>query len=125
MAEKENFKPGHRGPFNLVNRVIWSWAGWTDAFRNETSMRSWVLANIISDALAFILPLTHGERTLIVVLGILVLAAELMNTAIERLADLVEPTRNDAIRACKDAASAAVAVTAIAAGVAWIMVLAA
>lgn len=123
MADDQHFKPGHRGPFNLVNRVVWSWNGCVDVWTRDSSFRSWVFANIISDFAAFMLPLTAGERMMIVVLGILVLASELMNTAIERLADLVEPRENDLIRACKDAGSAAVATTAIAGGVAWVMVL--
>lgn len=123
MQDGQRYRPDQRGPFNLVNRVIWSWQGWQDAHRNEGSMRSWIYANILSDLAAFLLPLSAGERMFIVVLGLLILASELMNTAIERLADLVEPQENAAIKACKDAGSAAVAVTAIAGGVAWVMIL--
>lgn len=121
--DAERFRPGRRGPFNLVNRVIWSLDGWRDAWRNESSFRSWIYAVILSDLAAFLLPLSTGERLLIVVLGILILASELFNTALERLADLVDPAENEAIRATKDAGSAAVAVTAIAGGVAWAWVL--
>jgi len=56
-------------------------------------------------------------------LGILVLAAELMNTAIERTVDLVSKEQSDLARMAKDAGSAAVMVTAIAAGAAWVVVL--
>ena len=122
--EKQPFEPGRRGPFNLTNRVIWSLEGWANTFRTEFSFRSWVLANIVSSGLAFMLPIAEFERLIIVVLGVLVLAAELLNTAIEHLADLVEPAKNPAIKACKDAASAGVAVTACAAGVAWTFALA-
>lgn len=124
MPDQQRFQPGRLGPFNLGNRLLWSWKGGADAWRNESSFRSWVYANVLSDLAAFVLPLSATERLVIVVLGILVLAAELMNTAIERLADLVEPAEHAAIRACKDAGSAAVAVTAIAGGVAWVLALA-
>lgn len=110
-------------PFNLVRRVVWSWHGCVDAWRNEVSFRSWVYANIISIALTFILPVSEIERLIIIVLGILVLAAELLNTALERLCDLVEPENNPLIKASKDAGSGAVALTSIAAGAAWVMAL--
>ncbi len=103
----------------LKNRVFWSWAGWRDAWSNEHSFRSWVYANILSDTLAFVLPISNGERMVIVVLGVVVLASELFNTAIERLTDLVTDEHHELAGRSKDAGSAGVAVTAIAAGVAW------
>lgn len=91
-----------------------------DAWQNEPSFKSWVYVNVLSDLLVFVLPVPVALKALIVALGVLILAMELMNTAIERLADLVEPRQNDLIRACKDAGSAAVAVAAIAGGIAWV-----
>lgn len=116
-------KPPTGAMFNLANRIVWSWQGCRDAWANESSFRSWVFANVISAGLTFILPLSETERLIIIALGVLVLAAELMNTGLERLADLVEPDEHPAIKACKDAGSAGVAVTAIAAGLAWVLAL--
>ncbi len=62
----------------LKLRCIWSWAGVVATWVNEPSFRSWVWANLISAALALILPLTLAERALILALGVLVLAAELL-----------------------------------------------
>lgn len=107
----------------LRQRIIWSWVGLVDTWRGEHSFRSWVWANLISCALALWLPLTTGERALILALGVLVLAAELMNTAIEHTVDYISTDRHELARRAKDAASAAVAITAIAAGVAWGVVL--
>ena len=56
-------------------------------------------------------------------LGLLVLVAELFNTAIERLTDLVTQEHHELARQAKDAASAAVFVSALAAGAAWVFVL--
>lgn len=107
----------------LKDRVIWSWAGCVDAWANEHSFRSWVWANLISATLAFLLPLETGERALILALGVLVLAAELFNTAIERAVDYISEERHPLAGQAKDAGSAGVAVTAIAAGVAWVVLL--
>ncbi len=104
-------------------RVVWSWAGWLECWRNEASLHQWVWANVVSAIAAFLVPMSSGERALILALGVLVLAAELMNTAIERVVDYISTDHHDMARQAKDLASAAVAMTAIAAGVAWIVVL--
>ena len=104
-------------------RVIWSWAGLANAWRNEHSFRSWVWANLVSGGLAIWLPLAMGERALILALGVLVLAAELFNTAIERAVDYISTDQHPLAGQAKDAGSAAVAVTAIAAGVAWVVII--
>ena len=56
-------------------RVIWSVNGVKDAWVHQPSFRSWVWANLVSASLALALPLTGGERALILSLGMLVLAA--------------------------------------------------
>lgn len=107
----------------MRDRIVWSLDGWRDAWRNEPSLRSWVYANVISVIAAFALPLSGTERLILIVLGILILAAELMNTGLERLTDLVTTEQNDLARRSKDCGSAAVALTAIAGGVAWVWIL--
>lgn len=107
----------------LKLRIRWSLNGWNATWRSEHSFRSWVWANAISALLAFVLPLGAGERGLILALGILVLAAELFNTAIEDVVDYISEDHHHLAGRAKDAGSAAVAVTAIAAGVAWVALL--
>jgi diacylglycerol kinase (ATP) len=52
-----------------------------------------------------------------------VVASELINTAIERTVDLVTQEHHDLAREAKDTGSAFVALTAIACGVAWAVIL--
>ena len=59
-------------------------------------------------------------RGLIICLGLLVLAAECFNTAIERVVNHLSPVPHPLAKAAKDAGSAGVAVTAFTAGVAWV-----
>lgn len=105
------------------DRCIWSWQGWCDGWHNEKSVRQWVYAWLASAALAFYLDLTVAERALILSLSFLVIAAELINTALERAVDLVTQEHHDLAGRAKDAASAFVALVAIAAGIAWVVVL--
>ena len=59
-------------------------------------------------------------RGLIICLGLLVLAAECFNTAIERVVNHLSPGPHPLAKAAKDAGSAGVAVTAFTAAVAWV-----
>jgi diacylglycerol kinase (ATP) len=107
----------------IGNTVRWSWQGWCSTWAREKSLRQWTLVNVLSAGFAFLLPLTPGERALILALGLLVLVMELVNTAIEECVDLVTEEQDPRAGRAKDAGSAAVAVAAIAAGVAWAVLL--
>jgi diacylglycerol kinase (ATP) len=105
-------------------RAVWSWAGWVHVWRTEASLTQWIVLNIASALLAFILPLSAAERGMILMGGIFVLAMECVNTAIERVVDDISTDKRDRAMQAKDAGSAAVAVSGIAVGVAWVCVIA-
>lgn len=107
----------------FANTCIWSLQGWRAAWASEKSLRQWTVVNLLSAALAFALDLSTGERALILALGLLVLAAELFNTAIEEAVDLASPEPHPQAGKAKDCGSAAVALTALAGGVAWAVIL--
>ncbi len=107
----------------FLNTCVWSMQGWVAAWATEVSLRQWTIVNILSAALAFSLPLSVTERALILALGILVLAAELFNTAIEEIVDHVTPHQHPAAKKAKDCGSAGVALAALAGGVAWLVIL--
>jgi diacylglycerol kinase (ATP) len=107
----------------LANTVLWSWEGFRAAWATESTLRQWVLANVVSAGLALSLDLSTAERALILALGLLVLAAELINTAIEEVVDHISPGLDPRAKKAKDCGSACVALTALAAGVAWVVVL--
>jgi diacylglycerol kinase (ATP) len=122
--ERDNdMKLAHEQVKRFIDRCVWSWNGWTHVWRTEASLKQWIVANILSSGLALLLPLTTAETALLVAGGVLVLAAECMNTAIERVVDDIGTETRDAAKHAKDAASAAVAITGIAVGVAWIVIL--
>ena len=70
-----------------------------------------------------LLPLSASETAIIIIGGIMVLAAKCMNTAIERVVHDIGMERRDLAKQAKDADSAAVAVTAISIGAAWATIL--
>jgi len=107
----------------FANTCIWSWAGWRAAWATEKTLRQWTAANLVSAVTAISLPLGVAERALILSLGLMVLAAELMNTAVETVVNQLSPGHHPLAAKAKDCASAAVALTALAAGVAWAVAL--
>lgn len=101
-------------------RIGWSAEAIGAALRSEPSFRAWTLALGVSTLLSFALPLTAGERGLIAATGLLVLAAELFNTGIETAIDDISKEVRPLAKRAKDAACAAVTLTALAAAAAWI-----
>jgi diacylglycerol kinase (ATP) len=106
----------------LCDRAVWSLDGWRNVWQTEPSLKQWIVTNCISTPLALYLPLTAAETAIIIMGGILVLAVECMNTAIERVVDDIGMDHRDLAKQAKDAVSASVAITAISVGAAWITI---
>ena len=107
----------------IKNRALWSWYGFSHVAKTEGSLWQWIVANMVSGSLTIFLPITYTQQALILAGGILILAAECMNTAIERVVDDISSDQRAAAKHAKDAGSAAVAITAIATGVAWAVII--
>ncbi|SFS15947.1 diacylglycerol kinase [Yoonia litorea] len=107
----------------IKQRAIWSWDGFVHVYRTEGSLMQWLVANAAFAVLAFVLPLSAGERGFLLMGGVIVLAAECMNTAIERVVDDISTEHRDAAKQAKDCGSAAVAVTAVGVGIGWVCVI--
>lgn len=97
---------------------IWSFV---NATRGLALMMKWqrnfyvhLLAMIIALSAAFYYPLSNIERAVIVIMVALVLSAEIFNSSIEKLSDLVDDNYNPKIGQIKDMAAGAVLVLAIA-----------
>ncbi len=103
----------------FFQRVMFSLAGWRAAWATETSLRMWFAVCIVSGAAALLVPLEPGARAAIMGLGVMILAAELLNTAIEEAVDDISTRDRARARKAKDCASAGVALTVIATVVAW------
>jgi diacylglycerol kinase (ATP) len=113
--------------WNQINRIklraVWSWEGFVHVYRTEGSLAQWLVANAVFGVLAFVLPLTGAERAVVLMGGMFVLAMECLNTAVERVVDDISTDKRLLAKQAKDTASAAVAVSGIAVGVAWVCIL--
>lgn len=85
------------------------------AVRTQRNMRVHLAALVLVIVLGFVFQIAPWEWCVVVLVSGIVMAAELLNTAIEWLADRVSREREESIRNIKDAAAGAVLAASIAA----------
>lgn len=99
----------------LLRRMTFAMTGVRTAFRTEQSFKTHIVATIVVlGVLVWLEPPAFWWAIAALTVGF-VLAAELVNTALEGLADHLHPEQHAAIRAVKDCAAGAVLVASIAA----------
>lgn len=76
--------------------------------KEENTIRVGVVIAFFVVFFMFFFPLTHQERSIIILCIFLVLSIELMNTQVERVTNLIDKNHNEEIRKIKDLAAGAV-----------------
>jgi undecaprenol kinase len=95
---------------SLANRLKFAFAGLSYAIAAERSVRTHLMCLVgVVAVLAYLRP-APVWWALVLVISCAVIAAELFNTAVERLADQLQPDLHPQIRIIKDCAAAAVLV---------------
>jgi len=94
------------------------------AVRSEQAIREELVALLLALPLAWLIGVTTMRSVELVAAVLLVLAIELLNTAIEKLADRLTTAHDPQIGRVKDLGSAAVGVALIAAGLFWLFAIA-
>jgi diacylglycerol kinase (ATP) len=108
----------------LYLAAINSWNGLVTAARSEAAVREELVVLLISIPLAYFIGVTTARKIELVLVLMLLLAVELLNTAIEKLADRLTLDHDEQIGRVKDMGSAAVGVTLLIAGFVWIFAIA-
>jgi diacylglycerol kinase (ATP) len=107
----------------LKRTAGYSLDGWRHGWREEKSLRQWLGVNLVSWlALAALRPPLWAVA-LILFAGLLLLVAELFNSAVEAAVDLVTTEQHPLAKAAKDTASAAVAVLGLGFAGLWLLTL--
>lgn len=91
--------------------------GFSLIFRAEQNFRIQTFVSLLVLVAAFYFPLRAWEIILIILLIVMVLTMEILNTAFEYIADLLKPRLHHYVRSVKDIMAAAVFLTAIGAAV--------
>ena len=94
------------------------------AIRSEQAVREELAALALSLPLAWLIGVTNMRRVELVAVVVLVLVVELLNTAIEKLADRLTTEHDPQIGRVKDMGSAAVGVALLMAVAFWLFAIA-
>lgn len=108
----------------LYLATINSWNGLKFAVRSEQAIREELVALLLAVPLAFIIGTSAVRRLELIVVVLLLIAVELLNTAIEKLSDRLTREIDPQIRDVKDMGSAAVLAALVIAGATWLFALA-
>jgi diacylglycerol kinase (ATP) len=103
--------------------TINSWRGLKFAIRSEQAIREELIALAIAVPAAWLIGATPMRRVELVAVVVLVIVVELLNTAIEKLADRLTTEHDPQIGRVKDMGSAAVGVALALAGLFWLFAL--
>lgn len=94
------------------------------AFRSEQAFREELVALVLAVPLALLVGVTPARKIELIVVVLLLMVVELLNTAIEKLADRLTTDHDPQIGRVKDMGSAAVGVTLLIAGGTWLFAIA-
>ena len=108
----------------LLRATVNSWRGILAAAKSEAAFREELVALALSVPLAFFITAQAWKRLVLIGVILLLIAIELLNTAIEKLSDHVSPAQHPDIGRIKDMASAAVGVALAIAGFTWLLAIA-
>lgn len=109
---------------SLAQRLSYAAGGIVTAFRTEVGFRIQLLLAVAAAVTLALLRPPLVWVALCIVSGAAVLAAELLNIALEHLADRLHPEQHPIIRAAKDCAAGAVLVASLTAVLIGILTLA-
>lgn len=84
-------------------------------YRTEQNFRIQCVGGLVANTLALVLPLSWEQRLIILIVSASVLVLELLNSAIERLLDLLKPRLNEYAGEVKDVMAGAVLVASLSA----------
>src|SRR5436853_4488665 len=119
-----NFGKGALALLRLWRATLNSRNGMIFAARSERAIREELIALVLAVPAAWLIGVTMMRRVELVCAVALVLVVELLNTAIEKLADRLTMDRDPQIGRVKDMGSAAVGVALLMAGLFWLFALA-
>ena len=110
---------GGKGLGRIINSTRYSMMGLKTAFLTEAAFRQLVYINLVLQPVALMLDVSKAERAILMLVPLLSLAIELLNTAIENAVDRVSLDIHVLAKNAKDMGSAAQFVGLVMIGVAW------
>ena len=122
MLPRSPYK-GTSGLQRILNATGYSLAGFKAAFQNEAAFRQIILINLLLIPLSFFMPVSRVEQVLMIVVCLLAIIVELINSAIEAVVDRVSMEQHPLSKNAKDMGSAAQFVALSIIAITWGLIL--
>jgi len=113
-------KPKH----NLFKNTVYALEGLVDITKHETSFKWQILLFVLGTVLAWFLPIETGYKFILSISLVIPVLAEIINSAIERVVDLVTQDYHILAKQAKDAGAAIVFVSLLTLAAIWAATLA-
>ena len=115
----QNPHKGNRGLARAWHAAKNSWCGLVYAFQEESAFRQELTLFVLLTPIAFILPITLLEKSLLISSLVMVLVIELLNSSVEAAIDRISFDHHDLSKRAKDFGSAAVMLALFIATLTW------
>ena len=115
----QNPHKGNRGLARAWHAAKNSWCGLVYAFQEESAFRQELTLLVLLTPVAYLLPISHLEKALLISSLIMVLVVELLNSSVEAAIDRISFEHHDLSKRAKDFGSAAVMLALFIAVLMW------
>ena len=115
----QNPHKGNRGLARAWHAAKNSWCGLVYAFREESAFRQELTLLVLLTPIAFALPISLLEKSLLVSSLVMVLVIELLNSSVEAAIDRISFEHHDLSKRAKDFGSDAVMLALVVAALLW------
>lgn len=112
-------KPKH----NLFKNTVYALEGLVDITKHEASFKWQILLFVLGTAVAWFLPIEIGYKFILSISLIIPVLAEVINSAIERVVDLVTQDYHILAKQAKDAGAAIVFLSLVTLAAIWLATL--
>ena len=109
--------------YTLFKNTTYALAGLVDITKNESSFKLQILLFVLMNVLAWCLPLAFHLQAILSISLFIPLLAEVTNSAIERVVDLVTLEYHELAKRAKDVGATLVFLSLVLTGVIWAAVL--
>lgn len=114
---------GRTGISRILHATGYSLAGLKAAYCGEAAFRQLLLVNVLLLPLACLVDVTRSERVLLIIVPMLALIVELLNSAIEATVDRISLSLHPLSKQAKDMGSAAQFIALALVAVTWGLIL--
>lgn len=106
----------------LINSFKYAFSGIITSFKTERNMKIHTLITVLVIIMGILLKISKTEWIICIFAISMVISAELFNTAIETIVDMITTEKNEKARIAKDISAGAVLMTAMGAAIVGLII---